>query len=80
MSKKKKIRSVKSSQPQSRSETKPKKAKEKKTSLLPWILPVLLVTAICLSPMLRNSFTNWDDEYYVVQNAIVAWAGLGRNF
>jgi 4-amino-4-deoxy-L-arabinose transferase-like glycosyltransferase len=29
--------------------------------------------------MLRNSFTNWDDEYYVIQNALLRgpdWAGI----
>src|SRR6186713_3499795 len=79
MSKKKKIRSIKSTQPQSPAEARPKKVKEKRASLLPWIVPIVLVTAVCLSPMLRNSFTNWDDEYYVVQNALLRgpdWAGI----
>ena len=79
MSKKKKLRSVRATQTQSHTETKPKKGKEKLTSLLMWILPVLLVTAICLSPMLKNSFTNWDDEYYVIQNAMLRgpdWTGI----
>jgi tetratricopeptide (TPR) repeat protein len=79
MSKKKKIRSVKGTLPQGTAEARPKKVKEKKTSLLPWILPVLLVTAFCLSPMLKNGFTNWDDEYYVIQNALLRgpdWAGI----
>ena len=79
MSKKKKIRSAKSSVSQSSGEAKPKKIREKRTSLLPWILPILLVTAVCLSPMLMNSFTNWDDEYYVVQNALLRgpdWPGI----
>ena len=76
---KKKTRSVKNTQSPGRSETKPKKAREKRPSLLPWILPILLVTAVCLSPMLSNSLTNWDDEYYVVQNQLLRgpdWAGI----
>jgi tetratricopeptide (TPR) repeat protein len=79
MSKKKKIRIVKESQVQTPPATKQKRVKEKATSLLPWIIPVILVTAVCLSPMLNNSFTNWDDEYYVVQNALLRgpdWAGI----
>jgi tetratricopeptide (TPR) repeat protein len=79
MSKKKKIRYVRNTLPQAQAEIRPKKAKEKKVSLLPWIFPIVLVTAVCLSPMLKNSFTNWDDEYYVVQNALLRgpdWAGI----
>jgi len=79
MSKKKKLRSVRATQTQGPAETKPKKGKEKQASLLIWILPVLLVTAICLSPMLTNSFTNWDDEYYVIQNMLLRgpdWSGI----
>ena len=79
MSKKKKIRSVKVGQTQGPAEARPKKLKVKRTSLLPWILPIVLVTAVFLSPMLSNSFTNWDDEYYVIQNALLRgpdWAGI----
>src|SRR4030095_57976 len=79
MSKKKKIRSAKSTQSQGMAEARPKKIKEKKTAWLLWILPILLVTGICLSPMLKNHLTNWDDEYYVVQNALLPgpdWAGI----
>jgi len=79
MSKKKKIRSVKASQPQSKAEARPNKVNKKKGSFLPWILPIVLITAVCLSPMLKNSFTNWDDEYYVIQNALLRgpdWAGI----
>src|SRR4030095_16229991 len=79
MSKKRKIRSVGGTQPQGRAEARPKKVKEKRTSLLLWILPIVIVTAVCLSPMLKNSFTNWDDEFYVVQNALLRgpdWEGI----
>ena len=47
--------------------------------MLTWILPILLFTGICFLPMLRNHLTNWDDEYYVVQNALLRgpdWAGI----
>ena len=79
MSKKKKIRTVKATQSPGQAEAKPKKIKEKSVSLLPWIIPIILVTGICLSPMLQNSFTNWDDEYYVVQNPLLPgpdWVGI----
>lgn len=77
MSKKKKIKPV-----SGRSEVKQVKAKnarEKKQNLLRWILPVLGATAIALSPMLKNEFTNWDDEYYIIQNGLLRgpdWAGI----
>ena len=40
---------------------------------------VLVITALCLFPMLRNGFTNWDDEYYVVNNSLLRgpdWIGI----
>src|SRR5574339_679125 len=79
MSKNRKISSAKSGPVRISSEKKQKKLKEKNTPLLRWILPVLLVTAVCLSPMLNNSLTNWDDEYYVISNALLRgpdWAGI----
>ncbi|HET6765767.1 MAG TPA: hypothetical protein VFH08_00165 [Chitinophagaceae bacterium] len=79
MSKKKKIKTGKSSSTPVQPGTKQRKLKEKSMALWPWILPILLVTVICLSPMLYNEFTNWDDEYYVVQNALLRgpdWAGI----
>ena len=53
--------------------------KEKTQSLLPWLLFVGLITAICLWPMLKNEFTNWDDEFYVVNNQLLRgpdWKGI----
>jgi tetratricopeptide (TPR) repeat protein len=44
-----------------------------------WLLAIIAVTAICFSPMLRNTFTNWDDEYYVVNNMLLRgpnWKGI----
>ena len=79
MSKKKIIKTGKISSAQGQPKPKQKKPREKTKSLLPWILPILLVTGICLSPMLYNELTNWDDEYYVVQNALLRgpdWAGI----
>jgi tetratricopeptide (TPR) repeat protein len=38
-----------------------------------------LITAVCLSPALKNGFVNWDDEYYVVSNALLRgpqWIGI----
>src|SRR6266540_1200004 len=52
---------------------------EKKISLLPWILLVLGISFLCLSPMLNNGFTNWDDEFYVQNNPLLKgpdWAGI----
>jgi len=79
MSKKKKIKANKTNPAQAPSEVKQKRPKEKHPSLLPWILPILLVTGICFLPMFNNSLTNWDDEYYVVQNALLRgpdWQGI----
>jgi len=57
-----------------------KKVKEKRDySLLPWFFLVAVLTAVCLSPMLKNEFTNWDDEYYVINNALLRgpdWKGI----
>jgi protein O-mannosyl-transferase len=56
-----------------------KLSREKKTSLLPWILLVMGITALCLSPMLKNGFTNWDDEFYVIKNQLLRgpdWKGI----
>src|SRR5262245_38203560 len=77
MSKNKKIRSAKSGKVQA--EVKPKRTKEEKPSLLFWLLSILVITGICFFPMLKNQLTNWDDEYYVVQNALLRgpdWAGI----
>ena len=48
-------------------------------SLLPWLLGITTITAICLFPMLQNEFTNWDDEFYVVNNPLLRgpdWKGI----
>src|SRR4030095_1549445 len=79
MSKKKNIKSAKAGPVQSKPANKPFKTKEKGKTLLVWILPILLFAGICFSPMLKNQLTNWDDEYYVVQNALLRgpdWVGI----
>src|SRR6185503_21156756 len=76
---KKKTRTIKQAPAQTRTEKKTKKTTGKKTSLLPWLLPILVITGICFLPMLGNELTNWDDEYYVVQNNLLRgpdWAGI----
>ncbi len=79
MSKKKKIKPAKAVPVQSKPANKTVKTKVKGKILLTWILPILLVTSICFFPMLKNHLTNWDDEYYVVQNALLPgpdWTGI----
>ena len=52
---------------------------KKDRSLLPWICLIIGITAICLWPMLNNEFTNWDDEYYVLNNKLLRgpdWSGI----
>ena len=46
-----------------------KPTRDKSFSL--WLLGVLVITAICLFPMLNNGFTNWDDDVYVINNLII---------
>jgi len=64
----------------SSSPTPKKKLAEKRDhSLLPWFFLVAVLTAVCLWPMLKNEFTNWDDEYYVVNNPLLRgpdWKGI----
>ena len=79
MSKKKKIKPAKAGPVQSRPANKPVKSKGYDKTLLICILPILIFTGICFLPMLNNHLTNWDDEYYVVQNALLRgpdWAGI----
>ena len=57
----------------------PKSKKNKKNSILPWVLGAIAITALCLFPMVNNGFTNWDDEYYVINNALLRgpdWKGI----
>src|SRR6187399_1556663 len=79
MSKKKKIKAAKAGSVLSKSANKPVNTKKKGKIFLLWLLPILVFTGICFFPMLKNQLTNWDDEFYVVQNALLRgpdWAGI----
>ena len=68
MANKKQAKSKKSS---SQTSQRPKPKLKRDNTLLPWLLLVAGVTAVCLAPMLRNEFVNWDDEYYVINNPLL---------
>ena len=56
-----------------------KAPREKRQSVFPWLLLIVCITAICLFPMLKNEFTNWDDEFYVNNNMLLRgpdWQGI----
>ena len=76
MSKKKKNKSIKSAGQEKRN----RKPKESYARLLwTWVIPVLLITGVAFIPMLSNEFTNWDDEFYVIQNGLLRgpdWPGI----
>lgn len=43
------------------------------------LLGTLLAVGIAFSPMLNNTFTNWDDQLYVTENPLLAdlsWSGI----
>jgi len=47
--------------------------------VLQWILALIAITTICFLPMLKNGFTNWDDEFYVINNQLLRgpdWIGI----
>lgn len=53
--------------------------KEKNKTVLPWCIAVVVVTAVCFYPMLNNEFTNWDDEFYILNNKLLRgpdWKGI----
>src|SRR5258705_1453231 len=71
MEKKPKKKKIRSSAVPTYVSTTNKGANKKKISYFPW-LPVLLgITAVCFFPMMKNGFTNWDDELYVVKNTML---------
>ena len=76
---KKKTKTVKPVRTQRTVEKRFQRTEQKKANYLPWLLPILVITGICFIPMLGNELTNWDDEYYVVQNNLLRgpdWAGI----
>ncbi len=73
MGKNKKIRQKRISKPEAVGPAK------RFASGLAWPLAAVLIIAVCLSPALKNGFVNWDDEYYVVSNALLRgpqWIGI----
>jgi tetratricopeptide (TPR) repeat protein len=73
MGKNKKIRQKRISKPEAISPAK------RLASGLAWPLAAVLITVVCLWPVLKNGFVNWDDEYYVVSNALLRgpqWIGI----
>src|SRR5436853_3899760 len=42
-----------------------------------WLGAVLFLTYLVYMPSLDNDFTNWDDNYYVTENPVVAHPTLG---
>lgn len=50
-----------------------KKNKIKQNSAFPWIWigGILLLTFLVFLPSLQNGITNWDDEQYITQNALL---------
>jgi len=56
----------------------PKPTKVKK-NILSWLVLISIISILCLFPMLNNDFTNWDDDYYVINNALLRgpdWKGI----
>src|ERR1700756_5059928 len=44
-----------------------------------WVLAASAIIFLCFFPMLKNGFTNWDDEFYVLNNALLRgpdWKGI----
>src|SRR5947208_3575548 len=42
-----------------------------------WLAGILFLTYLVYMPSLDNDFTNWDDNYYVTENPVVAHPTLG---
>src|SRR5215831_17237254 len=55
------------------------KSKSRRSNLIPWFLVLVAVCFICFFPMLKNQLTNWDDQFYVIKNALLIgpdWNGI----
>jgi tetratricopeptide (TPR) repeat protein len=49
------------------------------TSPWVWIAALLALTAVVFGPMLSNGLTNWDDQFYVIDNLLLRgpdWKGI----
>jgi tetratricopeptide (TPR) repeat protein len=56
-----------------------KKQKTAHRQLFWWYVALVIITGICLFPMLDNQFTNWDDDLYVTNNNLITgpdWKGI----
>ena len=42
-----------------------------------WLAGILAVTFLVYLPSLGNDFTNWDDQFYVTENPLLAHPGFG---
>ncbi len=42
-----------------------------------WLAGILVVTFLVYVPSLGNDFTNWDDQFYVTENPLLAHSGFG---
>ena len=79
MGKKNKIKTSKKSEPSVVPSVNPKKQTPVGSSFLLYLAGAVCITAICFWPMLDNGFTNWDDEFYVIQNQLLRgpdWEGI----
>jgi tetratricopeptide (TPR) repeat protein len=43
----------------------------KPTNTLVWLMGILIITFIAFSPVLKNGFTNWDDNVYIGENPLI---------
>jgi hypothetical protein len=57
-----------------------KLVRKKNEPFLLWLLLIAGITAVCLWPMLKNEFTNWDDEFYVINNPLLRGPDWKRIF
>lgn len=56
-----------------------KNRQQKKGPYFIWLFLLAGLTTVCFLPMLRNGFTNWDDEIYVLNNSLLRgpdWKGI----
>ena len=44
---------------------------QKPSHPLVWLSGILIITFIAFSPVLKNGFTNWDDNVYIGENPLI---------